>query len=108
MRVPVLLLVLFLASLSPVPAHEAVPGKADIALEEKLGSVIPADISLHDENGKPVNLKSFIDKPTIIAPVYLHCSHECPMLLTGLASALGKLELVLEPYQVIWIVPSRE
>jgi protein SCO1/2 len=49
---------------------------------------------LRDENGKPVNLKAFIDKPTIIAPVYLHCSHECPLLLTSLAGALGKLEFV--------------
>jgi len=90
----VLLLVLFFASLSPAPAHEAKPGRADIALEEKLGAVIPGDISLRDENGKPVNLRTLIDRPTIIAPVYLHCSHVCPMLLTGLAEALGKIELL--------------
>jgi len=32
--------------------------------------------------------------PTIVAPVYLHCSHVCPMLLTGLAEALGKMDMV--------------
>ena len=88
------LLVLVLAAPFPVMAHETTADKAVIALDEKLGAVIPADISLRDENGKPVNLKDFIDRPTIIAPVYLHCSHECPLLLTGLASTLGKLELV--------------
>lgn len=88
------LLVLVLAAAFPAAAHETTADKAVIALDEKLGAVIPADISLRDENGKPVNLKAFIDKPTIIAPVYLHCSHECPLLLTGLASTLGKLELV--------------
>ncbi len=90
----VLLLVLFLAPVSPALAHEAKPGKADIALEEKLGSVIPADISLKDENGGPVNLRSLVDRPTIVAPVYLHCSHVCPLLLTNLAGTLGKLDLM--------------
>jgi protein SCO1/2 len=98
MRSPVsklvpLLIVISLA-VSPAAAHETTSIKAVVAMDEKLGTVIPGDISLRDENGKPVNLKAFIDKPTIIAPVYLHCSHECPQLLTGLAGALGKLELV--------------
>jgi protein SCO1/2 len=93
-RKPLLLLVLFLASLSPTLAHEAKPGKADIALEEKLGAVIPADIVLKDENGRPVNLRDLIDRPTIVAPVYLHCAHECPLLLTGLAGSLGKIDLL--------------
>jgi protein SCO1 len=90
----VLLLVLFLTSVSPALAHEAKPGIADIALEEKLGSVISADISLTDENGNPVNLRSLVDRPTIVAPVYLHCSHVCPLLLTNLAGTLGKLDLL--------------
>lgn len=88
------LLLLVLAAAFPAAAHETTADKAVIALDEKLGAVIPSDITLFDENGKPVNLRAFIDKPTIIAPVYLHCSHECPLLLTGLAGALGKLEFV--------------
>jgi len=88
------LLCLVLAAAFPAAAHETAVEKANIALVEKLGAVIPSDISLHDENGKSVNLKTLIDKPTIIAPVYLHCSHECPLLLTSLAGALGKLDLI--------------
>jgi protein SCO1 len=97
------LLCLVLAAAFPAAAHETTTEKADIALVEKLGVVIPGDISLRDENGKFVNLKTFIDKPTIIAPVYLHCSHECPLLLTSLAGTLGKLELVQpgKDYRVI-------
>jgi protein SCO1/2 len=30
----------------------------------------------------------------IIAPVYLGCTHTCPLLLSGLAQALGKLDLI--------------
>lgn len=105
MRDVVLLLVLFLAASSSAPAHESKPGKADIALEEKLGVVIPADIVLKDENGRTVNLRELIDRPTIIAPVYLHCAHVCSTLLTGLAETLGKIDL-LQPgkdYRVVTV-----
>jgi len=103
MRKSLFLFIFLLIILSPSLAHEAKPGKANIALEEKLGAVIPADIVLKDENGNPVNLRYLIDRPTIVAPVYLHCAHVCPQFLTGLAEALGKIEL-LQPgkdYRVI-------
>ena len=74
--------------------HETTATKADIALEEKLGQYLPADAKFADENGREIILGKYIDKPTIIAPVYLGCTHECPMLLSGLAGVLGKLELV--------------
>jgi len=93
-RTPVFLLFLFLALSSPLHAHETAATSADIALEEKLGAFIPSDIALRDENGKAVNLRTLADMPTIVAPVYLHCSHVCPMLLTGLAEALGKMDMV--------------
>jgi protein SCO1/2 len=74
--------------------HGTTATSADVALDEKLGAYIPADATFLDETGKTVDLGTLIDKPTIIAPVYLHCMHECPLLLTGLAEALGKLQLV--------------
>jgi len=88
------LLFLLAAATAPATAHETTATSANISLDEKLGVVIPADISLKDENGRPVNLRDLVDRPTIIAPVYLHCSHVCPLLLTNLAEALGKLDLV--------------
>jgi len=74
--------------------HESTATTADIALDYKLGRDLPADAVFRDENGRRVNLRDAIDKPTIIAPVYLGCMHVCPMLLNGLAEVLGKLELV--------------
>jgi protein SCO1/2 len=74
-------------------SHEAAASRADITLEEKLGQYISADAEFVDEDGKRANLRGLIDKPTIIAPVYLGCMHTCPLLLTGLAQALGKLDL---------------
>ena len=85
-----------LGLLLAVPAfgHGTAATSADITLDEKLGAVVSADIQLRDENGRPVNLKELADRPLIIAPVYLHCSHVCPLLLTNLAETLGKLDLV--------------
>jgi protein SCO1/2 len=90
------LVVVFLLSLFPQTsfAHEADVSKAEIGLEEKLGSSLPEKMVFRDEQGRSVDLKAAIDKPTIIAPVYLGCVHACPMLLTGLAEVLGKIDLV--------------
>ncbi len=84
-------------------SHETTASRADVALDEKLGQYIPSDASFVDENGKPITLKNIIDKPTIIAPVYLGCMHECPLLLSGLAQVLGKIDLAKpgRDYQVI-------
>jgi protein SCO1/2 len=94
LRKTVLLLLTLLLSAAPSSGHETTATKADIGLEEKLGQYIPAGAAFVDEHGNHVDLKNSINKPTIIAPVYLSCMHECPMLLTGLAEVLGKLELV--------------
>lgn len=79
---------------SPVLAGHAPAEQANVALEEKLGQVISGDSFFIDENGARLNLKGRIDKPTIIAPVYLGCMHTCPMLLTGLSQVLGRMELM--------------
>jgi protein SCO1/2 len=94
MNKTVLLLLTLL--LVPIPSfcHETTDTKADIALVEKLGQYIPADAIFIDENNKRVSLKESLTKPAIIAPVYLSCTHECPLLLTGLAQALGRLDMI--------------
>jgi protein SCO1 len=74
--------------------HESAATTADIALDYKLGQNLPADAVFRDENGRRINLRDAIDKPTIIAPVYLGCNHVCPLLLNGLAEVLGKLDMV--------------
>ncbi len=94
-RPTVLVLFLFSACLATADAfgHGTEAGKADVTLEEKLGQYLPADAVFTDEKGKKENLKTLIDRPTIIAPVYYGCMHECPMLLNGLAQVLGKIDL---------------
>ncbi len=98
-----LLVIVVLLTASTALCHESTATKAAIELDEKLGQYLPADATFIDENGKKIILGKFLDKPTIIAPVYLSCMHECPMLLAGLAQVLGKLELVKpgKDFQVI-------
>jgi protein SCO1/2 len=88
------LLFLMVLPVAPSFGHEGTATSATISLDEKLGTAIPSDIMLRDEDGKPVNLMELADRPLIVAPVYLHCTHVCPMLLNGLADALGKLQFV--------------
>ncbi len=84
-------------------AHETSATRADVGLDEKTGQTVPGDIVFFDEYGKRINLGDKFDKPLIVAPVYFGCMHECPMLLSGLAQVLGKIDL-LKPgtdFQVI-------
>ncbi|MGE5892950.1 MAG: SCO family protein [bacterium] len=86
-------------------AHSGAATSADVSLDEKLGQSLPTDIAFTDESGKKIHLRKFIDKPTIIAPVYLSCMHVCPVLLNGLADVLGKMALVKpgKDYEVLAI-----
>lgn len=90
----IIALISLLLAASPTFGHGSTAERADVALEEKLGGFIAGDAAFIDDSGRAVKLNDLINKPTIIAPVYLGCSHACPMLLTGLAQALGKLTLV--------------
>ncbi len=101
--IPFLLVVVALLLASTVFSHGTEVSTADISLDERLGQYLPADTMFTDEYGIKADLEKWIDKPTIIAPVYLTCMHECPLLLTGLAKVLGKLDLVKpgKDFQVI-------
>jgi protein SCO1 len=66
-------------------------GQAQVNVEEHLGLKIPGDISFLDENGSPVVLGSFIDKPTLVLPVYYSCPKTCGLLLANLALALASV-----------------
>lgn len=46
-----------------------------VGVDEKLGETIPLDLSFLDETGKPVNLRSLVNKPTLLTLVYYRCRH---------------------------------
>ena len=63
--------------------------RADI--EEELGMVIPAGLAFADEDGKAVELKSKLTRPTILALVFYGCTGECNLVLDNLAAALARV-----------------
>jgi len=76
----------------------------DVAdFEEHLGSIIPADIVLTDEEGQTVTVGEFFDKPTILNFVYFECPGICTPLLTEIADILGKsnLDPAKDPFQIV-------
>lgn len=99
----VVIIAILLCAAASAFGHDGAATSAAVSLDEKLGSILPADIVFRDESGNQVNLKNHITKPTIIAPVYYSCMHVCPLLLNGVAEVLGKLEFVKpgENYQVV-------
>lgn len=64
-----------------------------VGIDEKLGEAIPLDLSFLDENGKPVSLRSLVNKPTILTLVYYRCPGICSPLMNGLSSVVDKLDI---------------
>lgn len=66
---------------------------AGAGIDERLGSVIPLDITFADEQGRSVTLRELVDRPTVISLVYYSCNHTCPLLLSGEADVFSRIAL---------------
>jgi protein SCO1/2 len=60
-------------------------------VQEKNGQFIPLDVLFTDGDGKSAPLAEFIDRPTIILPIYFYCPSICSKNLANLAVALNRL-----------------
>ena len=97
-----------LVSLCLVFAQAAVGHEAGsnipIGIKERLGAIVPSDITLSDEQGRPMALGAIVRKPTILVLVYYTCSRFCPQTLAGLAAALPQLERMPDKdYRIITV-----
>jgi cytochrome oxidase Cu insertion factor (SCO1/SenC/PrrC family) len=89
-------------STAHVHEHETVrPEKADpgsenqrIGVDEKLGHIVPLNLTFSDEDNKPVNLKDFIQKPTLLLPIFYYCPQVCSIMLANLATALNDVTFI--------------
>jgi len=68
-----------------------------IGIDEKLGEVIPLDLSFTDESGRQVTLGELIEKPTILTLVYTRCPGICSPLLEELTKTLDSERFDLSP-----------
>lgn len=61
----------------------------ETGVDEKLGHIISPDIEFLDENANALILGNFIDRPTLILPIFYHCPKTCSLLLSNLSNALN-------------------
>ncbi|HSP17155.1 MAG TPA: SCO family protein [Thermoanaerobaculia bacterium] len=68
------------------------PGRVSIA--QKLGTKVPFDVMMHDEDGRVVRLGDYFrrGRPVLLNFVYFRCPMLCPMVLEGMTSALTELK----------------
>jgi protein SCO1/2 len=80
------------------------PGKVGVA--QKLGSAIPLDLLMRDENGAVVHLRDSFNhgRPVLLHFVYYRCPMLCPMVLEGLSSALTELKFNIgEQFDIVTV-----
>jgi protein SCO1/2 len=63
-------------------------------LDEKLGQVAALDVVLRNENGESVQLRSLVDRPTILTLNYFRCGGICSPILNGLAKAINHSSII--------------
>lgn len=65
-----------------------------LGINEKLGTMVPLDLTFINETGERVTLKKLMDgKPTMISLNYFRCAGICTPQLNDMAKMLGRLDL---------------
>jgi protein SCO1 len=99
-----IIIILLALYATEIVAQEGFKPPEEIGIYEHLDSILPDDIVLVDKDSNLVNLKSLIDKPTILTFVYFECPGLCSPLLDGMAEVIDRSDVVLgKDYQVITI-----
>ncbi|MEI6682944.1 MAG: SCO family protein [Bacteroidota bacterium] len=98
------LLMLCIAWLFPVTVFAQESRADEPGVIEHLDTVIPAGATFFNDQGQPVQLRSLIQKPTILALVYYDCMGVCPTLLSGVSDAIEHMGLELgKDFQVVTV-----
>ncbi|MBI5623298.1 MAG: SCO family protein [Elusimicrobia bacterium] len=70
-------------------AEPQVVDEGSVGVKEQLGGQAALDPVFSDEDGKPVSLRSLVDRPTVLTLNYFACAGICTPLLHGLTQALN-------------------
>ncbi len=66
----------------------------EIGIDQRLNQMLPLDVPLRDEAGRPVHLGDYFGRrPVILALVYYNCPMLCTQVLNGLVGALNVMSL---------------
>jgi protein SCO1/2 len=84
-----------LMALHTADGHQA--GKdvdlSGVGVDEKLGKKVPGDAVFRDEHGNTVTIGGYVNKPTLVFPIYYQCPQSCGLMLGNLAAALNDVPL---------------
>ncbi|MEI6433824.1 MAG: SCO family protein [Bacteroidota bacterium] len=98
------LIILLLLAITPAKIFSQDGNPEEVGIVEHLDTIIPAGITFNNDKGQPVQLKSLINKPTILSLVYYDCPGICPALLSGVSDVVEKMGLELgKDYQIITV-----
>jgi protein SCO1 len=88
-------ILLFLCVGLSIHAESTMPAQLrDIGVDQKLNSLVPADISLKDESGRRVALAEYFGKrPVVLSLVYYKCPMLCNLVLNGMLRAFRAISL---------------
>ncbi len=77
----------------------------EVGFDQRLGDLVPLDLTFRDESGQPVRLSEYFGRrPVILALVYYECPMLCTLTLNGLASALKVLSFdVGKEFEVVTV-----
>ncbi|HCA43735.1 MAG TPA: SCO family protein [Bacteroidetes bacterium] len=86
-------------------ANNEEPSPSDVGVDEKLGEMVPMNITFSDEYGKPVNLGQLINgKPTVVSLVYYRCPGICSPIMNGMSEVIDRLDMEAgKDYNVVTI-----
>lgn len=99
--IPAFVCVAFLIAPAPVSSQT---GAMEVGIDEKLGDMVPLDITVYDHEGNTIELADFVDRPTVLALVYYRCPDICSPLLMGLSDAISKMSLDAgEDYRILTV-----
>jgi protein SCO1 len=103
-RFAAVLVVFVMSSSLPARAARQSEPPLDVGIDEKLGQKVPLDLTLVDEDGNRVALRSLLDKPTILTLNFFRCTGLCTPLLNGVAEMLQKTDqLPGKDFQVLTV-----
>ena len=68
---------------------------ANVGMHEKLGKMVPLDLTFLNDKGESVTLRKLMDgKPAILTLNYYRCAGICTTQLNDLANVVSQLDLV--------------
>lgn len=87
-------------------ANRTPPALRGVDVVESLGTRVPTELELLDEEGRTVSLGQLLpgDKPVVLSLVYYRCPMLCNLVLNGLVRSLRELDMGLgEDYRAITV-----